>query len=145
MDEPRLGRRSLLQTTGALAGADAPSFPDVTLSAETDAAVYTAGQTARVDLTVEAASDEALVRDRLPDGWTAVGGDPHTTAEVEGSTYVEFDASVAAGDTVTYFADDAPEESNEYVFGPAEYSDEGRLWATADGTTRTVYVVGLPA
>jgi X-Pro dipeptidyl-peptidase len=134
---------SMLRFDGVADGVDATGFPDVSLSHETSASAYTGGQTARVEVTAETASDPALVRDRLPDGWTLVGGDAETV-EAEGATYVEFDEPLAEGETATYFAEapDAAEESDEYVLGPAEYSATGELWA-GSGATTTVYVVGV--
>ena len=135
---------SALRFEGVTEGVDAPSFPDASLSATIDSETYTGGQTAQVALTVESASGPVRVRDRLPDGWTVAGG-AVTTEEVAGTTYVEADAPVAAGETITYFAEApaTPEATDEYAFGPAEYGDAGDLWATADGTGRTVYVVGV--
>lgn len=121
---------------------DAPTFPEVTLSRESGASAYTAGQTARVTVTAESASDAAFVRDRLPEGWTVVGGDPTTTTTVEGTTYVAFDAPLAEGDSLTYFAE-APDSTGQYTFGPLEYSAGGDLWATASGTTARNTVVGV--
>lgn len=123
---------------------DVPTFPDVTLARDSGASVYTAGQTARVTVTAESASGDAFVRDRLPDGWTVVGGDPTRTVSVEGTAYVAFEDALAEGESLTYFAEapDGPAATGSYTFGPLEYSATGDLWATAPGTTSTNAVVG---
>ncbi|WP_435334902.1 S8 family serine peptidase [Haloarchaeobius sp. TZWWS8] len=87
-----------------------------------DGSAFTGGQTNQVDVTVESATEAAVVRDEIPFEWTVVGGDAHTVYTEDGAKYVEFDASVGAGDTVTYFAE-APSgtgSTGTYTFGPAE-------------------------
>ncbi|MFC7214626.1 CocE/NonD family hydrolase [Saliphagus sp. GCM10025334] len=133
---------SCLRFDAIAEGLDAPTFPTATLSREQDSSAYTAGQTARIDLTVDSTTEATLVRDRLPDEWAVVGGDDHSVTEVEGATYVEFDDPLEAGDSVRYYAE-VPAETGEHEFGPLEYSASGDLWASADGTAASVTVVGL--
>lgn len=136
---------SALRFEGLAAIGDVPTFPAVSLSRETDSTVYTAGEAARVTITVEDASDETLVRDPVPAGWDVLAGDDHEVVEIEGTTYVEFDSPARAGDTRTYLAETpgSPEATGEHVFERAEYSASGELWAPADGTAAEVYVVGV--
>jgi serine protease AprX len=88
-----------------------------------DGSVFTAGQTNQVDLTLEtvdtAGDDRAVVRDTIPFDWDVVAGDSHTTYTEDGERFIEFDASVAAGETRTYFVE-APDSTGSYTFGPAE-------------------------
>jgi X-Pro dipeptidyl-peptidase len=136
---------SALRFEGLDGPVDAPTFPDVSLSRETDGSVYTAGDAARVTIGVEEASHETLVRDPVPDGWDVLAGDDHEVVEIAGTTYVEFDAPATAGETRTYVAEtpEGPEATDEHVFDRAEYSPNGDLWAPADGTSASVYVVGV--
>lgn len=132
---------SALWYDGIAAGSDAATFPTATFSREADASVYTAGQTAKVTITADSTTEDALVRDRLPEGWEIVGGDDHSTDTVEGVTYVEFDEPVADGESVQYYAE-ASEDTGDYEFGPVEYSATGDLWATFDATASKT-VVGI--
>jgi X-Pro dipeptidyl-peptidase len=126
---------------GALGGA---TFPAVDLARSTNSSVHTAGGTARFDVTVTEADRAVWVRDRLPDGWTVVGGDASTTTEQSGARYVAFDAPIAPGETATYFAEAPSGAANtgRYTFGPLEYGASG-AFATAQGTTATKTVVGV--
>jgi hypothetical protein len=100
-----------------------------------DGTVFTGGQTNQVDLDLSFASDDLLVRDRLPDGWSVVGGGGTREGE-----HVVFD--LGTGGTGTYFAE-APTESGSYTFGPVEISsDGGATWHTLGSTSKTVFVVG---
>ena len=93
-----------------------------------DASAFTAGQTNQVDITLEFADRDVLVRDTLPSGWEVV----------EGSSEANLDES----ESLTYFAE-APDETGSYTFGPVEVSaDGGKTWHTLADTTDTAVVVG---
>ena len=87
-----------------------------------DGSVFTAGATNQVGITLTEASEDAIVRDRIPFDWTVVGGDSHTTYTDDGRRYVEFDDPVAESETRTYFieAPSGVESTGGYEFGPAE-------------------------
>ncbi|MFP9190451.1 CocE/NonD family hydrolase [Natronosalvus vescus] len=133
---------SALRMDAIVDDVDAPTFPNATLARDQDASVYTAGQTARVTITVEETTEEALVRDRLPDGWTVLDGDDHTITELEGATYVEFEEPLNDGESVRYYAE-VPGETGDHEFGPLEYSATGELWASDADTSAAVTVLGL--
>ena len=94
---------------------DLASFDEVELADDTvdgfiatgdrsdNADAYTAGQTVRVDLEVEA-SQESVVRDRIPEGWTVYEEGDQSGGEQSGpDRFVYFDDVPAAreGETVT--------------------------------------------
>lgn len=121
-------------------------------SREDGGAVYTAGQTVGVELTVDA-NATATVRDRIPFDWTVEAPDPddHDRVEVyarDGERYVEFDEVVTpSGDgesaTVQYFLE-APDSTGSYGFGPAEARESGATAAFQRFTgTETNRVVGV--
>ena len=102
--------------------------PVASVSRIDDASVFTAGQTNRVDITLEFADRDVLVRDTLPSGWEVV----------EGSS----EADLGGSGSLTYFAE-APDETGSYTFGPVEVSaDGGKTWHTLADTTDTNFVVG---
>ncbi|WP_435334903.1 S8 family serine peptidase [Haloarchaeobius sp. TZWWS8] len=100
-----------------------------------DGSVFTAGQTDQVTITVDSATETAKVRDEIPFGWDVVSGDAHTVYTDDGHRYVEFDASVEAGDSLSYFIE-APDSTGSYEFGPAEAAPaEGAgAWLVVTGT-----------
>ncbi|WP_266074806.1 S8 family serine peptidase [Haladaptatus caseinilyticus] len=113
---------------------DVPSFDDVSLAVDgkttdpvftadgtraDDGSTFTAGQTNRVDVTVDSASEQVAVRDRVPFDWDVVGGDAHTVYTDDGARYVEFTDPASVGETRTYFIE-APDSTGQYEFGPAE-------------------------
>ncbi|WP_435317103.1 S8 family serine peptidase [Haloarchaeobius sp. TZWSO28] len=103
-----------------------------------DGSVFTGGQTNQVTITVDSATEDAKVRDRIPFDWNVVGGDANTVYTDDGYRYVEFDASVTAGDSLSYFIE-APSDSTDtgsYEFGPAEAApaDGAGAWLTVTGT-----------
>ncbi len=130
-----------------------------------DGSVFTAGQTNRVEVTVEdfngELTDAVTVTDRVPDGWTvdeAFGDVERFDAE---AGVVVFEPTVTADDlgdgsvTLTYFAE-APEEfadTDTYTIGPAtaeavEVNDlgDGREAGSTEGEfggTATVVVAGV--
>jgi len=105
----------------------------VTRSDDGDA--FTAGQTNRVEISLEFTDRDVLVRDRLPEGWKKIGGDGTSDGD-----HVTFDLST--GESVAYFAQ-APDESGSYTFGPVEVSaDDGKTWHTLTDTTDTALVAG---
>lgn len=86
-----------------------------------DGSVFTGGQTNQVTITIDEATKDATVRDRIPFDWTVVGGDASTVYTDDGARYVEFDSSATSGETLTYFIE-APsglEATGSYEFGPA--------------------------
>ena len=102
--------------------------PVASVSRIDDASVFTAGQTNRVDITLEFADRDVLVRDTLPSGWEVV----------EGSS----EADLGESESLTYFAE-APSETGSYTFGPVEVSaDGGKTWHTLADTTDTAVVAG---
>lgn len=129
---------------------DYPTFDDVSLAVDgevtdpvfqvegtraDDGSAFTAGQTDQVDITVTDASESALVRDRIPFGWTVVGGDAATVYTDDGYRYVEFDEPASAGETRTYFIE-APDSTGTYEFGPAEArpANGSGAWMRISGT-----------
>jgi serine protease AprX len=111
----------------------------VTGSRDTGATVYTAGQTARVTLTVDA-NEPATVRDRIPFDWEVVGGDADREFTEDGVRLLEFDVSGDGEVEVTYFLE-APEATGEYTFGPAvarPSGDEGAFRRFTDTGSKTV-------
>ncbi|WP_276245653.1 S8 family serine peptidase [Haladaptatus sp. YSMS36] len=98
---------------------------EATGSRADDGSVFTAGQTNRVDITVDSSTGSAFVRDAIPFDWTLVGGDDATVYTEDGTRYVEFTnpvGTVGEGDhpvTRTYFLE-APDSTGTYEFGPAE-------------------------
>lgn len=123
----------------------APPVADV--SRVDDGDLFTAGQTNRVDISVDyltgAEGGDVLVRDRLPDGWSRLEvADDATVVESGASQYVQFSAAATEGDTLTYMAS-APSETGSYQFGPIQISqDGGTTWRTMPATTDTAVVVG---
>ena len=113
----------------------------VTGSRDTGGGVYTAGQTARVTLTVDA-NEPATVRDRIPFDWEVVGGDADREITENGVRLLEFD-DVSGGEeeeAVSYFLE-APEATGEYTFGPAvarPSNDDGAFRRFTDTSSKTV-------
>ncbi|WP_306057271.1 S8 family serine peptidase [Natronococcus wangiae] len=101
---------------------DTPEALEVTGSREDDGSAFTAGQTNRVDATVESLSHEATVRDVVPAEWSVdeAYGDVGRVEEAGDVQYVYFGTAVPdEAHTFTYFAE-APAETGTYAFGPAE-------------------------
>jgi hypothetical protein len=107
---------------------------DVSGSRDDDASVFTAGQTDRVEITVEDFNEELAdavrVTDQVPDGWSVDENFGDVESFDENSGVVTFEGTASAGDvsgdgskTFVYFAE-APEEGADntgtYTFGPAE-------------------------
>ena len=123
---------------------------DLDFDRETDASVYTAGQTTRQTITAttddagDAASD-GRVADTVPGSWNVAEdyGDVAGVKQLEnGRQRVVFE-SAADGD-VTYFAK-APDglgSTGRYEFGPVEVDVDGE-WRSVGGTGGTVSVVGV--
>ena len=115
--------------------------PTADIERAIDGTVFTGGQTNRVQVTMDLGRD-LLVRDRLPDGWEAIGGDAYDTVDAGASTFVQFDGEFANDETRNYFAS-APESTGTYTFGPSQVSpDGGDTWYTIPDTESTVFVVG---
>jgi hypothetical protein len=117
---------------------------------ETDASVYTAGQTSQqtITATTEDAADatsEGRVADIVPGSWDVLEayGDVAGVEPLEdGRQRVRF-APVEDGDA-TYFAE-APEglgSTGRYEFGPVEVERDGE-WQSVGGTGGSVSVVGV--
>ncbi|MFC4437114.1 MULTISPECIES: S8 family serine peptidase [Natrialbaceae] len=105
-----------------LVNSDTPEALEVTGSREDDGSAFTAGQTNRVDVTVESVSHEATVRDVVPDGWSVdeAYGDVERVEEAGDVQYVYFGTAVPdEAHTFTYFPE-APAETGTYAFGPSE-------------------------
>ncbi|MFC7228966.1 CocE/NonD family hydrolase [Salinirubellus salinus] len=113
-----------------------------------DGQVFTGGETNQVDLSVDVsverdgAAPPVLVRDRVPESWTLVGGD----GERDGA-HVVFEGRATSHDP-TYFVE-APAalgDSNGYTFGPVAYSlDGGATWTDVGGSTDQNVVLGTEA
>ena len=117
----------------------APPTAQVTRS--DDASVFTAGQTDRIELSLDVGQD-LLVRDRLPDGWEPIAGDSYSVEEIGASTYVVFDGTFADNESRTYFVT-APDSTGSYSFGPVEVSDDGgTTWYELAETAETEIVIG---
>ena len=107
-----------------------------------DGSAFLAGQTNRVEITVETFDrpngDAAAVhvRDRMPGGYEVVGGDDVETYQEGNRTAVEFTATVDPGDsaTLTYFVE-VPSDPGSGTFGPVEVSADGDEWRAEAGTT----------
>lgn len=98
---------------------------EVRVVREDDGSIHADGTTNRVDLTVEFPSTDLTVRDRIPAGWSVVGGQDHVTYQRGGSTFVEFDATAAAGErtTFSYFISKSGDGTETATLGPAEVGD----------------------
>lgn len=115
-----------------------------------DDAVFTAGQTNQIDLTVDP-SQVGPVRDAVPTDWDVLvefSEDIERVEQRDGVEYVHFTNEAAADTTTeyTYFVE-APDESGlvngtgRYQFGPVEALIDGR-WIAAGSTSETNTVVG---
>ena len=78
---------------------------------------FTAGQTNQVDTIATETDTKAVVRDTILSDWKIVVSDDHTVYTEGGERSIEFDATVTAGETRTYFAE-APDSTGTYEFGP---------------------------
>lgn len=126
--------------------------PHIETTRADDGRVFTGGQTDHVDITVDA-NRSVRVRDRIPDGWSVVGGDATRTYPIDrdthgeeagdGARYVEFLAPVRKG-TLTYFLEvpAGAGETGQYTLGPLEV-EAGDGWTEVAGTTDENWVVGL--
>ena len=111
---------------GPTAGAGPLPAMSASGSRADDGSVFTAGQTNRIDVTLESMADpvtEAAVADAVPDGWTVLdAGDaknPGDVATVELGTVTRTELEAADGGvTKTYFVE-APESTGQYTSGPA--------------------------
>jgi hypothetical protein len=88
-----------------------------------DGSVFTAGQTNRVQITVDDFNDELAdavkVTDQVPDGWTVDENFGDVESFDEDSGVVTFEGTApASGETFVYFAE-APDRTGTYTFGPA--------------------------
>ncbi|WP_338728949.1 hypothetical protein [Haladaptatus sp. DJG-WS-42] len=121
--------------------------PVVALSRSDDGSVFTGGQTDHVTLSVDYAGEPVLVRDRLPESWSVVDGDDHTTSLEGGARMVEFTTPVSEADGVRNYFAEAPtgvEATGDYTFGPVEFShDGGETWHEIKATTEVNTVGGV--
>lgn len=110
--------------------------------------VYTAGQTARIGLEVDAGRP-VILRDRIPYDWevaedeeddvTAVAPRPH-----RGVREVYFDDMRPRRSHEVAYTVVAPENTGRYEFGPTEVrTPDATEWADVPDTTDATYVVGL--
>ncbi|WP_254822476.1 hypothetical protein [Haloglomus halophilum] len=114
--------------------------PVANVSREMDGQVFRSGDTNQVDLTLEFADRDLLVRDRLPEGWSYAGGDG-TDVEVGEDTFVQFSGTQSGDDAMRYFADAGG--SGGGSFGPMQVSDDGgETWHTLAGSSQSVYTLG---
>lgn len=106
---------------------------------------FTAGQTIGVELEVFANRD-AVVRDRIPQGWSVVAGGHDRVYTSGGERFVEFDGVADANDgeptTVQYFVE-VPEQAGAtgpHEFGPAAArpADGGEFTLITDVDTNVV-------
>lgn len=105
-----------------------------------DGDAFTAGQTNHVTISI-AASDTAVLRDRVPFDWAVVGGDHDRTYTSGGARYVEF-TDVPTDGEVSYLIE-APDSPGRYTFGPAGARDSsGGDFQTITGTDKNT-VVGV--
>jgi len=123
---------------------------DLNFDRETDASVYTAGQTTHQTITAttddaDDASADGRVADTVPGSWD-VAEEYGDVADVEslenGRQRVVFEP--AADGEVDYFAE-APDglgSTGRYEFGPVEVDVDGE-WRSVGGTGGTVSVVGV--
>ena len=100
---------------------------DASGSRDDDASVFTAGQTNRVEVTLDGfngnLADAVRVTDQVPDGWTVDENFGDVESFDEDSGVVTFEGTApASGETFAYFAE-APDEgagdTGTYTFGPA--------------------------
>ena len=116
-----------------------------------DGAVFTAGQTNEMNLTVNPSS-AGPVRDAIPSEWdvlTDFSDDIERVEEANGVQYVYFTEKAAADTTNEYtYLVEAPKDgtvvsdTGRYQFGPIEVEINGE-WTAAAGTSETNTVVGL--
>ena len=110
--------------------------------------VYTVGQTAEIDLQMEAGRP-VILRDRIPYDWTVVEEESDDVCAVapkphQGVREVYFDnMRPTRGHDVAYIVR-APERSGRYEFGPAEVrAPDATEWKEIPNTTDETYVVSL--
>lgn len=110
--------------------------------------IYTAGQTSRQTVMVEAPTG-GTVRDVVPAEWTVLTEYSDAVRRVEagdGVQYVYFGgAADAGGETTFQYLLEAPpgvENTNHYEFGPAECDQDGE-WTAVEGTGGEAFVVGV--
>jgi|GEM_PF-2639367 len=123
------------------------AIPFVDVERDADRSVYTADQAGRVRLTVADADEDVYLRDRIPSGWEVVAGDDSETYALGGQVAVEFEATAAPGETVTYFAEspnEGPGDTGTHIFGPVEFSDDGgETWRALSGTMSSPVLAGI--
>jgi hypothetical protein len=119
-----------------LGGAD----PVAGTSRVMDGSLFRSGATNQVDLTLEFADSDVLVRDRLPEGWDHVGGEGEVV-EVGEDRFVQFDGAASDGDSFTHFAQAGGSGSS--TFGPVQVSaDGGDSWTAVADSSGSVMVIG---
>ena len=125
-------------------------LPPLEVERADDGSAFLAGQTNRIDVTVETFergngdAAEVRVRDRIPAGYEVVGGDEVDTYPQGNRTAVEFTATVEPGETVTYsYFVEVPDDPGSGTFGPVEVSDDGREWDAVGGTTDSNLEAGV--
>lgn len=116
---------------------------DGSRSQGTDA--FTGGQTARIELTVNANTPVSAVRDALPPGWRPIAGD-HVASERHegGGQHVFFEPAPDTFQALTYFAEapSGPDATGRYEFGPTVARTPSSDWVRVPSTTETAVVAG---
>lgn len=122
-------------------GTDRPI--DVEVDRDMGPSVQTAGQSARVTLTVDA-DEPVLLRDRVPHEWDVLEEHSPAVEPVDevGDGQLVYLGEVAPGADVTYFAD-VGDESGGRTVGEVQYSTDGREWNSVAGTVAPGGVVGV--
>lgn len=121
-------------------GTDQPVDVTVTRSGSGDA--FTAGQTERIELSVDA--DEPVeLRDRIPRDWDVHETSPHveTVREVADGTLVEF-GEIQPGESVEYFVE-VSDETGPCTVGAVQVSTDGMEWSAVADTADSNVVVGV--
>lgn len=122
-------------------GTDQPDDVQVTRRDAADA--YTAGQTARFELSVtHDAAGPVRVYDRVSTSWDVFenSGDVEAVRDVGDGTLVDL-GEVASGDTVTYFVD-VGQETGTYTVGEVLYTADGYEFNSVAGTVDGNVIVG---
>ncbi|QLD90274.1 S8 family serine peptidase [Natronomonas salina] len=121
------------------------AVPDVQGNRADDGSVFTAGQVNHVEFTLTDATHRlSRVRDAIPASWEVVAGDHAEVVEVFDAKYVYFDVDYhGEGETTFGYIVEAPSETGQYGFGPAEaIAEDGESFVPIPDTEDTNAVVG---
>lgn len=131
--------------------ADVPGTDDglvVEGSRTDDGGVFTGGATNQVGVSATAENGAIELRDRVPAGWSVVGGDVARTELIEGGGTMVYLEGTGTSVEATYFveAPDEPGNTGWHTFGPLEARAVGRdEWLAVPGTQDTNTVVAVDA